>query len=91
MSNNETILALAEQAADLGKPEAERRTALKHIARLRDEPVDEINAVSVEDIREVAYGATTWGRLGLTDLSIRDTADAIRDGRMRRNGADRRW
>jgi hypothetical protein len=90
-NNDGMILALAQAVQDTNKPEPERREALRHIAALRSEPTACIDGIPESDLRSVAQMATIWGQLGVgTNMSVADSADAVREARMISEARERR-
>lgn len=77
----EVILKLAAQVRDEDKALAERRAALQHICELRSEPYQ---AVPEQDLSAVVSAMTAWPK-GMKGLSCDAAAEAVREGRMRRD------
>jgi len=82
MSNNthSTILGLAKQAQDSSKPVEARRTALKHIAALRGEPIAPVDTVTEDEVSAVVSGMVYWP-VAIKPLSLRDSLETVRQGR----------
>lgn len=80
-----TILALAGQVRDTSKSIEERREALRHICRLRNEPVTDVDAIKEDEINFAVGAMTTWSAIDprFRDLTLADSLQAIREGRMR--------
>lgn len=91
MSNEttSTIAELARQIVDTSNSLEARRMALKHLCRLRGEAVEDVDTVAEDELAWAAGGMTAMGQLGFTDLTLRDTLEAVREGRARRAAASR--
>lgn len=80
--DNETVQkieALAEQAMDEGRPDAERREALRMICKLRGEPHFGIGAIPATQLRSVAAALRSFIDL-MPALTVRDATEAISAG-----------
>jgi hypothetical protein len=89
-NNKDTIAALYAEVKDVSKPEQERRAALKHIARLRNEPEHHVNSIPVEDLASVAAAVAVPLQLGIAPLRMIDAAEAREQGRAQRGISMRR-
>ena len=93
--NNEqtsTIAELARQVRDESKSLDARRTALKHIAALGGESTTLVDTVTENELCAVVSGMATWSAIDsrLRDLTLVDSLEALREGRMRRDAVNRR-
>lgn len=81
-------LELINTAADESLPISQRRDALRHLGKLRNESTEIVNTIPADDLRFVAKGVQAFPLW--KPLTIADAAEAIAEGRARRSSEQRR-
>lgn len=87
--NSETIAELAAKVKDADRPVPERRAALSLIAKMRGESDTDASSIPADDLTSVVAGMTAWPA-GIKGLSMREAAEAVAEGRRRRESGNLR-
>ena len=85
ISNEVKIAELTATVKDTTLGGDERRAALRHLCTLRG---DVYQHVDDADLSHVIAGMTAWP-VGMKQLSLRDSAEAVQEGRRRATAAQK--